>query len=121
LQRALDYCVASYNTLRPHQALGMATPIERFSLAGPSAAPLTGALEEVREGEGDNRSEARSHPPGRRQRQDPTSPAPGIYAATGLARDSVTGRLIDDEVRIHYRGELRSYQRRHPKEKEEVI
>ena len=29
----------------------MATPIERFSLAGPQAAPLTGALEEVQEGE----------------------------------------------------------------------
>jgi len=45
VQRALDGYVASYNTLRPHQALGMATPIERFSLAGPHAAPLTGALE----------------------------------------------------------------------------
>jgi hypothetical protein len=29
----------------------MATPVERFSLAGPQAAPLTGALEEVQEGE----------------------------------------------------------------------
>lgn len=29
----------------PRQALGMAVPIERFSLAGPQAAPLTGALE----------------------------------------------------------------------------
>jgi transposase InsO family protein len=45
VQRALDHYVAAYNTLRPHQALGMATPIERFSLAGPHAAPLTGALE----------------------------------------------------------------------------
>ena len=45
VQRALDHYVTSYNTLRPHQALGMATPIERFRLAGPQAAPLTGALE----------------------------------------------------------------------------
>jgi hypothetical protein len=31
-------------------------------------------------------------------------------------------RLVEDEVRIHYRGELlRTYQRRHPQEKEEVI
>jgi hypothetical protein len=44
------------------------------------------------------------------------------YAASGLARDSVTVRLVEDEVRIHYRGELlRTYQRRHPQEKEEVI
>jgi transposase InsO family protein len=43
VQRALAHSVASYNTLRPHEALGMATPIERFSLAGPQAAPLTGA------------------------------------------------------------------------------
>jgi hypothetical protein len=44
------------------------------------------------------------------------------YACSGLARDSVTVRVVDEEVRIHYPGELlRSYQRRHPKEKEEVI
>ena len=37
-------------------------------------------------------------------------------------RDSVTVRVVDDEVRIHYRGELlRDHRRRHPKEKEEVI
>jgi hypothetical protein len=31
-------------------------------------------------------------------------------------------RVVEDEVRILYRGELmRTYQRRHPKEKEEVI
>jgi hypothetical protein len=29
----------------------MATPIERFSLAGPQAAPLTGAREDVQEGD----------------------------------------------------------------------
>jgi transposase InsO family protein len=121
VQRALDHYVATYNTLRPHQALGMAVPIERFSLAGPQASPLTGALEEVQEGEAitDQRHDhirrvdinGRIHFAGAR-----------YYAASGLARDSVTVRLVDDEVRIHYRGELlRTYQRRHPQEKEEVI
>jgi transposase InsO family protein len=121
VQRALDHYVASYNALRPHQALGMATPIERFALAGPQAAPLTGALEEVQEGEAitDQRHDhirrvdinGRIHFAGAR-----------YYAASGLARDSVTVRLVEDEVRIHYRGELlRTYQRRHPQEKEEVI
>jgi transposase InsO family protein len=121
VQRALDHYVASYNALRPHQALGMATPIERFALAGPQAAPLTGALEEVQEGEAitDQRHDhirrvdinGRIHFAGAR-----------YYAASGLARDSVTVRLVEDEVRIHYLGELlRTYQRRHPQEKEEVI
>jgi transposase InsO family protein len=121
VQRALDHYVAAYNTLRPHQALGMATPIERFSLAGPQAAPLTGALEEVQEGEviTDARHDhirrvdinGRIHFAGAR-----------YYAGSGLARDSVTVRVVDDEVRILYRGELmRSYRRRHPREKEEVI
>ena len=35
---------------------------------------------------------------------------------------SVTVRIVDDQVRIYYRGSLiRSHKRRHPKEKEEVI
>jgi hypothetical protein len=33
LQAALDVWVEEYNTLRPHQALGMRPPIERFQLA----------------------------------------------------------------------------------------
>jgi hypothetical protein len=37
--------VGSYNALRPHQALGMAVPVERFTLAGPSPTPVTAALE----------------------------------------------------------------------------
>jgi transposase InsO family protein len=44
------------------------------------------------------------------------------YAGSGLARDSVTVRIVEDEVRILYRGELmRTHQRRHPKDREEVI
>jgi transposase InsO family protein len=35
LQRALDAWVAYYNTERPHQALGMRPPIDRFRLAAP--------------------------------------------------------------------------------------
>jgi transposase InsO family protein len=35
LQQALDAWVAYYNTERPHQALGMRAPIERFRLAAP--------------------------------------------------------------------------------------
>ena len=118
VQRALDHYVAAYNTLRPHQALGMATPIERFSLAGPHAAPLTGALEgeviedalpseHIRRVDGNGRI----HFAGAR-----------YYAGHGLARDSVTVRIVDDQIRIYYRGSLiRSHERRHPKEKEEVI
>jgi transposase InsO family protein len=33
LQAALDVWVEEYNTVRPHQALGMRPPIERFQLA----------------------------------------------------------------------------------------
>jgi transposase InsO family protein len=40
LQRALDGWVGYYNTERPHQALGMRPPADRFALA--SSDPLTG-------------------------------------------------------------------------------
>jgi transposase InsO family protein len=39
LQAALDAWVVHYNTERPHQALGMRPPIERFRLAAPQADP----------------------------------------------------------------------------------
>ena len=39
LQAALDAWVMQYNTERPHQALGMRPPIERFRLAGPAWIP----------------------------------------------------------------------------------
>jgi hypothetical protein len=89
----------------------MATPIERFSLACPQAAPLTGALEgeviedalpseHIRQVDGNGRI----HFAGTR-----------YYAGHGLARDSVTVRIVDDQVRIYYRGSLiRSHERRHP-------
>ena len=38
LQAALDAWVEEYNTVRPHQALGMRPPIERFQLAAPGPA-----------------------------------------------------------------------------------
>lgn len=40
-QRALDEWVVFYNTERPHQAIDMRTPAERFA-AGPSVTPTTG-------------------------------------------------------------------------------
>jgi Integrase core domain len=41
-QQVLDDWVDSYNTARPHEALGMATPAERFSATGPRPlAPIT--------------------------------------------------------------------------------
>jgi len=96
----------------------MAVPIERFNLAGPSAVPLTGALEgaviddsspteHIRRVDGNGRI----HFAGTR-----------YYAGHGLARDSVTVRIVDEQVRIYHRGSLlRSHKRRHLKEKEEVI
>jgi transposase InsO family protein len=45
LQQALDAWVAYYNTERPHQALGMRPPIERFQLAaGPKLDPAVEVL-----------------------------------------------------------------------------
>jgi hypothetical protein len=49
LQAALDGWVVQYNTARPHQALGMRPPIERFALVAPQPArvldpgPVSGA------------------------------------------------------------------------------
>ncbi|BBY25635.1 hypothetical protein MSTO_58400 [Mycobacterium stomatepiae] len=40
-QRALDEWVGDYNTNRPHQALKMATPVQRFGAGGPALAPST--------------------------------------------------------------------------------
>lgn len=51
-QRELDAWVASYNTERPHQSLGMATPAHRFATrttrTQPDLAPDLGALAEER-------------------------------------------------------------------------
>jgi hypothetical protein len=43
-QRALDEWVADYNTNRPHQALKMATPAERFGAGAPSSPPCNSAV-----------------------------------------------------------------------------
>ena len=46
LQAALDAWVAHHNTERPHQALGMRPPIERFKLAaGPAWRPLSNPVQ----------------------------------------------------------------------------
>jgi hypothetical protein len=44
LQQALDAWVADYNTARPHQALGMRPPVERFEIAAPKLDPAVEAL-----------------------------------------------------------------------------
>jgi transposase InsO family protein len=44
LQQALDAWVACYNTERPHQALGMRPPIDRFRLAAPQLDPAVVAV-----------------------------------------------------------------------------
>jgi transposase InsO family protein len=45
LQQALDAWVAHYNTERPHQALGMRPPIDRFRLAAPQLDPAEVVLD----------------------------------------------------------------------------
>jgi len=40
LQAALDAWVVQYNTARPHQALGMRPPVDRFALAAPHPADV---------------------------------------------------------------------------------
>jgi hypothetical protein len=44
LRQALDAWVAYYNTERPHQALGMRPPIDRFRLAAPRLDPAVEAV-----------------------------------------------------------------------------
>lgn len=54
-QRELDDWIASYNTERPHQAIGMLTPVERFRLGGSTARvalpPDTSGLDQDRNGD----------------------------------------------------------------------
>src|SRR6266540_7450701 len=117
-QLALDQYVDAYNALRPHQALGMAVPVERFSLAGPSPAPVTAALE------GDVTDDAPRTEHVRRVDAGGKIWFAGAryYAGHGLRRDYVTVRIQGDQVRLYHRGALlRSHRRRHPKENEEVI
>jgi hypothetical protein len=44
LQQALDAWVGYYNTGRPHQALGMRPPVERFQIAAPKLDPAVEAV-----------------------------------------------------------------------------
>ena len=54
-QRALDAWVSDYNTTRPHQAINMATPADRFRLGGSTAADAlpvdTAAVHPARDGD----------------------------------------------------------------------
>jgi len=50
-QDELDAWVASYNTQRPHSALEMATPADRFTVTDPGRPVETSALSEERSGE----------------------------------------------------------------------
>jgi transposase InsO family protein len=55
-QRELDAWIHAYNTERPHQAINMATPAERFRLGEPTSAevlpPHTAAVDAPRDGDG---------------------------------------------------------------------
>jgi transposase InsO family protein len=50
-QAELDAWIVSYNTERPHQALGMATPASRFSVPDRGRAPDASALQPERSGQ----------------------------------------------------------------------
>jgi hypothetical protein len=50
-QAELDRWVASYNTERPHSALGMAPPASRFTVAGPGRPADSSALIDERSGD----------------------------------------------------------------------
>ncbi|ORJ64121.1 IS481 family transposase [Mycobacterium simiae] len=52
-QRALNEWVGDYNTNRPHQALKMATPAQRFGAGGPALAPSTSKSARTKRGEDD--------------------------------------------------------------------
>lgn len=52
-QRALDEWVDDYNTARPHQALKMATPTDRFHAGAPSSPPSISAAARHERGGGD--------------------------------------------------------------------
>ena len=147
----LDGYVATYNTSRPHQALDMATPSERFyrdqsveaegspvelevvkgeisGLAIPPAVPVetvvppTGRVEQV----------SRTAPPVSSGVFDVTRKvdssgtvgfACAIYSAgLWLAGKTVTVRSVNDIVEIFHEGQLiRAYPRKHPKQKEDNL
>lgn len=118
-QEALDRYVEQYNALRPHQALGMATPAERFRLraSSPGSPRQPQALPE----------EVAPRPPAERLRRvsphGEVSFASAIYGVgRAYAGELVTVRADRDVVRIFLDGTLiKSHARKHPPEKEEVI
>jgi transposase InsO family protein len=118
-QAALDGYVESYNALRPHQALGMATPAERFRVGASS--PGHPRVPRPRAEE--------AGLPGPVERLRLVSARGVISFATGLynvgrayAGEVVTVRAEADVVRIFLDGTLiKVHARKHPAEKEEVI
>jgi transposase InsO family protein len=111
-QGALDRWVEHYNALRPHQALGMATPAERFrvgtSLQPPVDEPeLPSPVERLRLVSG----------------RGLISFATSRYnVGRAYAGEMVTVRAEADLVRVFLDGKLiKVYARKHPAEKEEVI
>jgi transposase InsO family protein len=63
LQEALDGWVVEYNTLRPHQSLGMRPPIERFELVT-APAPGTSVVPAPRIGSVSQDGDEPEHVPG---------------------------------------------------------
>ena len=104
LQAALDAWVAHYNTLRPHQSVGMRPPIERFRLA-----PSDDIEPELVDDDGEF-PEEEELPPGltRRVGQDGRIHLGGFACGVGrwLTGEVVEITLIDGLVEISHRGTL---------------
>lgn len=109
-QSALDAYVAEYNTRRPHQSLGMATPAQRFAqrqLQPPTAAEVDDGVIEIQRRVGD----------GGRIRVNTTRYLVGRWAAgevvdVRLDRNLVhifhAGQLIKTHAKRHDDGEVRN-------------
>ena len=123
LQAALDVWVEEYNTVRPHQALGMRPPIERFQLAPPISArveapvpsqPYPGAVCGAQLAAGD--AAARGAALGRPTRRDLIWPGSRYRVPIMLAGEPVEAVAADHLVRIFHRDVLvaEHVQRRKP-------
>ena len=91
-QAAVDAWVSEYNTTRPHQAIGMAVPAERFSTAaapGRAGAAAAAAARGPRPGPGPAAPPARSQPRQDRRLQAPPARAGPMTAARWSSSGSV--------------------------------